>query len=53
MPDTEKDKMLRGELYRAFTPELTAERARCRAACTRFNNAGEVSRRRLLELWKE
>jgi hypothetical protein len=53
MPDTEKDKMLRGELYRAFTPELTADRARCRAACTRFNNAGEVSRRRLLELWKE
>ncbi|OJJ58854.1 hypothetical protein ASPSYDRAFT_151458 [Aspergillus sydowii CBS 593.65] len=53
MPDTEKDKMLRGELYRAFTPELTAERARCRAACTRFNNAGEVSRRRLLELWKD
>ncbi|OJJ01455.1 hypothetical protein ASPVEDRAFT_28115 [Aspergillus versicolor CBS 583.65] len=53
MPDTEKDKMLRGELYRAFTPELTADRARCRAACTRFNNAGEVSRRRLLELWKD
>jgi hypothetical protein len=53
MTDTEKDKMLRGELYHAFTPQLTAERARCRHACTRFNNAGEVSRRRSIELWKE
>ncbi|KAL4807371.1 trimeric LpxA-like protein [Aspergillus unguis] len=53
MADSEKDKMLRGELYRAFTPDLVAERARCRRACTRFNNAGEVSRRRLIELYKD
>ncbi|KAL2808824.1 trimeric LpxA-like protein [Aspergillus granulosus] len=53
MPDTEKDKMLRGELYHAFTPQLIAERARCRLACTRFNNAGEVSRRRAIELCKD
>ncbi|KAL2832876.1 trimeric LpxA-like protein [Aspergillus cavernicola] len=53
MPETEKEKMLRGELYHAFTPELTAERTRCRHACARFNNAGEVSRRRLIELWKD
>ena len=50
---TEKDKMLRGELYHAFTPELTAARKQCFDACRRFNNAGEVSRRRLVELWKE
>ncbi|KAL3477355.1 trimeric LpxA-like protein [Aspergillus californicus] len=53
MPETEKEKMLRGELYRAFTPELTAERVRCRHACARFNSAGEISRRRLIELWKD
>lgn len=50
---TEKEKMLRGELYHAFTPDLTAARERCKHACNRFNNAGEVPRRRLIELWKE
>ncbi|KAL1988421.1 hypothetical protein VTN96DRAFT_9476 [Rasamsonia emersonii] len=50
---TEKEKMLRGELYHAFTPELVAARARCKHACNRFNNAGEVSRRRLVELWRD
>lgn len=48
-----KQKMARGELYHAFTPELIAERTRCKHACARFNNAGEVSRRRLIELWRE
>ncbi|KAI9815518.1 MAG: hypothetical protein M1827_002652 [Pycnora praestabilis] len=52
-PPTEKEKSLRGELYHAFTPELTAERTRCKHACTRFNNAGEVARRRLVELWRD
>ncbi len=47
-----KQKMLRGELYHAFTPELVAERARCRHACDRLNNAAEVPRRRLVELWR-
>lgn len=46
-------KMARGELYHAFTPELTAARARCQAACKRYTNAGEVPRRRLVELWRE
>ncbi|OJJ50520.1 hypothetical protein ASPZODRAFT_55995 [Penicilliopsis zonata CBS 506.65] len=51
---TEKEKMLRGELYRAFTPELTAARRRCQRATHRYNNAGEeVSRRRLVELWRD
>ena len=36
---SEKEKMLNGELYHAFTPELVDERERCRAACWRFNNA--------------
>ncbi|KAI9843633.1 MAG: hypothetical protein M1837_006215 [Sclerophora amabilis] len=50
---TEKEKMLRGELYHAFSPALIADRARCAHACTRYNNAGEVSRRRLVELWRD
>jgi hypothetical protein len=48
-----KQKMLRGELYHSFTPELVGERRRCAQACYRFNNAGDVSRRRLVELWRE
>lgn len=45
--------MLRGELYYAFTPRLTVSRMRCHHACDRFNSAGEVDRRRLVELWRE
>lgn len=48
-----KQRMLRGELYHAFTPELVAERARCKHACARYNNAGDVSRRKLTELLRE
>jgi hypothetical protein len=48
-----KQRMARGELYHAFTPELTAERARCKHACARYNNAGEAPRRRLTELFRE
>ena len=44
---------LAGELYHAFVPELTAARARCKHACNRYNNAGEVSRRRQIELWRD
>ncbi|PYH45846.1 uncharacterized protein BP01DRAFT_356058 [Aspergillus saccharolyticus JOP 1030-1] len=32
---------------------LVAARKRCQNACRRFNNAGDVSRRQMLELWKE
>ncbi|KEZ42589.1 Tetrahydrodipicolinate N-acetyltransferase [Scedosporium apiospermum] len=47
-------RMHAGELYYAFTPDLTADRRRCGAACARYNAAGgNVSRRHLLELWKE
>lgn len=48
-----KRKMARGELYHAFSPELTAARTRCQHACKRYANAGEVSRRRLIELWRD
>jgi len=48
-----KQKMLRGELYHAFSPELSAERARAKHACTRYNNAGDVPRRKLTELFRE
>src|SRR4051812_15230505 len=40
---TEKERMLNGELYHAFTPELIEERERCRAACWKFNNAANPS----------
>ncbi|KAJ5207282.1 Maltose/galactoside acetyltransferase [Penicillium cf. griseofulvum] len=50
---TEKEKMLRGELYRAFTPDLIAARSRCKQACNRFNKSDEVSRRRLVEMWRD
>ncbi|RFU29172.1 hypothetical protein B7463_g7170, partial [Scytalidium lignicola] len=46
-------RMLRGELYYAFTPKLTAKRNRCHHACHRFNANAEAPRRRLVELWKD
>ncbi|GLA50445.1 maltose acetyltransferase [Aspergillus niger] len=48
-----RERMRRGELYHAFVSDLTADRARCARACRRFNNAGDVSRRQSLELWKD
>jgi hypothetical protein len=48
-----QQRMARGELYYAFTPELTAGRRRCGHACARYNNAGEASRRKLIELYRE
>ena len=48
-----KQNMLKGELYHAFTPELVRERRRCRDACQRLIDAREVSRRRQVELWRD
>ncbi|KAJ7763670.1 maltose transacetylase [Mycena maculata] len=48
-----KRKMLRGDLHYDFTPELVAARTRCKHARERFNNAGDVSRRQLVELWRD
>lgn len=53
MPLTEGQKALQGELYHSFVSELVAARRRCKHACDRFNQAGEVSRRRSVELWRE
>lgn len=49
----EWQKMLNGELYWAWDEDLQANRERCKAACQRFNEAGQVSRRRRVELWRE
>jgi hypothetical protein len=46
-------RMQKGELYFAFTPHLVAKRDKCHNACHRFNQAGNVSRRKRVELWKE
>ncbi|KAK5127894.1 hypothetical protein LTR85_005011 [Meristemomyces frigidus] len=48
-----KARSLRGEIYYAFTPELLGERRRCALAVSRYNNAGEVSRRKRVELWRD
>jgi hypothetical protein len=49
-----RQKMIRGELYHAFTPELIAARAKGKAAMRRYNAAvGEVSRREEVRLWRE
>ena len=52
-PSANKQKMLHGELFYSFTPELINDRKRCLYACNRFNNAGEVPRRKLVELWRD
>jgi hypothetical protein len=48
---TEKAKMLRGELYWSFLPELVQEREACAHACRRLNPQAEnISRREQIEL---
>ncbi|KAL4974706.1 trimeric LpxA-like protein [Aspergillus desertorum] len=46
-------RMERGELYYAFTPRLIEARKRCARIVSRMNNAGELSRRKMAEFWKE
>ncbi|CAH0056000.1 unnamed protein product [Clonostachys solani] len=46
-------RMLRGDLFYSFTPELVAARERCHGACKRFNAATDLSRREQVRLWKE
>lgn len=51
-----KLRMARGELYYAFTPDLTEDRMRCKRALTAYSAAateGTVSRRRIVELLNE
>ncbi|KAL5340265.1 trimeric LpxA-like protein [Aspergillus crustosus] len=49
----EWQKMLNGELYWAWDADLQANRERCKEACKKFNEAGPVSRRRRVELWRD
>jgi len=54
-PVENRRRMLAGELYYAFTPDLTAERKRCKAASLEYGRCaadGVTARRRLVELWK-
>jgi hypothetical protein len=49
-----KENMIRGDLYWAFSPALIADRARCTKAWNDFNNAGmSLTRRERLELWNK
>jgi hypothetical protein len=49
--DDEKAKMLRGELYYAFKPSLTAEREECGKNCHIFNTASGLSRLERINAW--
>ncbi|KAK4152183.1 acetyltransferase [Chaetomidium leptoderma] len=48
-------RMLAGELYYAFTPDLSADRSRSKVACNTFNaqDASGAPRRQLVELFKD
>ena len=48
-----KARQLRGDLYYAFTPEMVNGRRRCTLACQQYNNSGEVSRRKRVQLWRK
>ena len=50
---TEKEKMLKGELYYAFSPELVRERNYCARVCNRLNNEPEVPRRLMVKHWRK
>ncbi|KAL2890612.1 putative acetyltransferase [Ceratocystis lukuohia] len=38
-------RMVAGEMYYSFTPEMLASRSRCAKACKRYNTAGDTNRR--------
>ena len=48
---TEKEKMIAGELYYAFTPQLTAERAAARVLVAEFNAEPDPDRRLAVRRW--
>ncbi|KAI1115982.1 hypothetical protein F5Y14DRAFT_97445 [Nemania sp. NC0429] len=45
-------RMRNGQLYFAFTPDLVADRKRCRQAFEQFNSSGDVGRRAMVELFQ-
>lgn len=48
-----KRRMLAGELYYAFVPDLSAARQRCETACEKYNQARHVPRRERVQLWRK
>ncbi|PNP44942.1 hypothetical protein TGAMA5MH_03356 [Trichoderma gamsii] len=48
-----KKRMLRGDLYYAFTPDLAQDRKECVRACRKLNTAVEPTRRELVGIWRE
>ena len=50
---TEKEKMLAGELYQAFDPELVAERQRAKSLCFQLNSTPPTDKKRRDEIVKE
>lgn len=51
-PEENRRRMREGKLYFAFAPDLVADRKRCRLACKAYNEADDVPRRRLVELFQ-
>ncbi|KAJ2970883.1 hypothetical protein NUW58_g9566 [Xylaria curta] len=45
-------RMRNGQWYFAFTPDLVADRQRCRDAFERFNTTADIGRRNLVELFQ-
>ena len=52
-PEENRRRMRAGKLYFAFAPDLIADRRRCSLACKAYNEAGDVPRRKLAELFQE
>lgn len=53
-PEENMRRMKAGELYYAFTPELKAERRRCKMAQALYNEqADNITRRQQVELYQE
>ena len=50
---TEREKMLKGELYRPLDPELVTLRAKARALCRTFNDTPESDEEKRVSLLKE
>jgi hypothetical protein len=55
-PVMNRRRMRGGELHYAFTPDLIADRQRCKAAILEYSHhavGGTASRRTLVELWNK
>jgi maltose O-acetyltransferase len=53
MPDSERERMLRGDLYLAADPELTAARTRARHLAKRFNDSDPADPGAAAEILRE